>query len=88
MVIQGVLPERPNDEDKNDSKNLDDAEKPANGGEVRICSNCIQRERKRAGRKKTKREEEQQQQSGDVGFIRQSLQLRQRRKTEQRRIYM
>ncbi|KAF7198018.1 Protein SPT23 [Pseudocercospora fuligena] len=49
-----------NDEDKNDSKNVDDADKTTNGGEVRICSNCIQRERKRAGRKKTKREEEQQ----------------------------
>ena len=48
------------DEDKNDLKNIDEADKPANGGEVRICSNCIQRERKRAGRKKTKREEEQQ----------------------------
>ncbi|SMR47844.1 unnamed protein product [Zymoseptoria tritici ST99CH_3D1] len=48
------------DDDRNDGKNLEEAEKPANGGEVRICSNCIQRERKRAGRKKTKREEEQQ----------------------------
>lgn len=48
------------DEDKNDTKNLDEADKPANGGEVRICSNCIQRERKRAGRKKLKKEEEQQ----------------------------
>lgn len=48
------------DEEKNDDKSLDEADKPANGGEVRICSNCIQRERKRAGRKKTKREEEQQ----------------------------
>lgn len=47
------------DEEKNDGKNLEEADKPANGGEVRICSNCIQRERKRAGRKKTKREEEQ-----------------------------
>ncbi|KAI5368027.1 Putative IPT domain, immunoglobulin-like, immunoglobulin E-set [Septoria linicola] len=48
------------DEDKNDQKNLPDEEKVVNGGEVKICSNCIQRERKRAGRKKTKREEEQQ----------------------------
>lgn len=48
------------DEEKNDPKNVEEADKPANGGEVRICSNCIQRERKRAGRKKTKREEEQQ----------------------------
>lgn len=48
------------DEEKNDPKNVEEAERPANGGEVRICTNCIQRERKRAGRKKTKREEEQQ----------------------------
>jgi hypothetical protein len=48
------------DDEKNDMKNVDDADKPANGGEVRICSNCIQRERKRAGRKKLKKEEEQQ----------------------------
>lgn len=48
------------DEDKNDLKNVDEADKPSNGGEVRICANCIQRERKRAGRKKLKKEEEQQ----------------------------
>nr|POF17616.1 protein spt23 [Quercus suber] len=48
------------DEDKNDMNNVAEADKPANGGEVRICSNCIQRERKRAGRKKLKKEEEQQ----------------------------
>lgn len=48
------------DDDKNDPKNVPDDEKPCNGGEVRICSNCIQRERKRAARKKLKKEEEQQ----------------------------
>lgn len=37
----------------------DEADKPANGGEVRICTNCINRERKRAARKKLKKEEEQ-----------------------------
>ncbi|KAH9843454.1 Protein MGA2 [Teratosphaeria destructans] len=41
-------------------KNMTEDSKPSNGGEVRICANCIQRERKRAGRKKLKREEEQQ----------------------------
>lgn len=46
--------------DRNDMKNVDEADRPANGGEVRICNNCIQRERKRAGRKKLKKEEEQQ----------------------------
>jgi hypothetical protein len=48
------------DEEKNDPKLVPEEDKPANGGEVRICNNCVQRERKRAGRKKTKREEEQQ----------------------------
>jgi len=38
----------------------DDDDRPANGGEVKICTNCLQRERKRAGRKKLKKEEEQQ----------------------------
>jgi len=48
------------DEEQNDSKDVAEEDRPANGGEVRICNNCIQRERKRAGRKKLKREEEQQ----------------------------
>ncbi|KAI2610963.1 uncharacterized protein GGS25DRAFT_175615 [Hypoxylon fragiforme] len=37
----------------------DDEQKPQNGGEVRICSGCITRERKRAGRKKHKKPEEE-----------------------------
>lgn len=37
----------------------EDEEKPLNGGEVRICSGCIQRERKRASRKKQKKPEEE-----------------------------
>lgn len=37
----------------------DDDEKPLNGGEVKICSGCIQRERKRASRKKQKKPEEE-----------------------------
>lgn len=48
------------EEDKNDLKNIPEDDRPSNGGEVRICNNCIQRERKRAGRKKLKKEEEQQ----------------------------
>ena len=36
----------------------DDDGKPANGGPVRICRVCIERERKRAGRKKTKNTDE------------------------------
>ncbi|KAK7747677.1 SPT3 Dosage dependent suppressor of Ty-induced promoter mutations-like protein [Diatrype stigma] len=48
---RGVKPveEKPEDEDN----------KPQNGGEVRICSGCITRERKRAGRKKHKKPEEE-----------------------------
>ncbi|OQV07855.1 IPT/TIG domain-containing protein [Cladophialophora immunda] len=37
----------------------DDEDKPLNGGEVRICSGCIQRERKRASRKKQKKPDEE-----------------------------
>lgn len=37
----------------------DDDEKPLNGGEVRICTGCIQRERKRASRKKQKKPDEE-----------------------------
>ncbi len=37
----------------------DDPDKPINGGEVRICQNCINRERKRAARKKPKNEDDE-----------------------------
>ncbi|OBT42869.1 hypothetical protein VE00_07514 [Pseudogymnoascus sp. WSF 3629] len=37
----------------------DDENKPLNGGEVKICSGCITRERKRAARKKVKKVEEE-----------------------------
>lgn len=40
---------------------VDDEDKPLNGGEVRICTGCIQRERKRASRKKQKKPEEEEQ---------------------------
>ena len=38
----------------------DDEDKTANGGPVHICMGCIERERKRAARKKTKNVEEEQ----------------------------
>ena len=38
----------------------DDESKPLNGGPVQICPGCIERERKRAARKKTKNAEEEQ----------------------------
>ncbi|GAB7357418.1 hypothetical protein MBLNU459_g8347t1 [Dothideomycetes sp. NU459] len=44
---------------KKEDEEEDEADKPANGGEVKICTNCINRERKRAARKKLKKEEEQ-----------------------------
>ena len=37
----------------------EDENKPLNGGEVKICSGCITRERKRAARKKVKKVEEE-----------------------------
>lgn len=47
------------EDEKKEPKEVEELDKPANGGEVRICQNCINRERKRAGRKKLKKEEEQ-----------------------------
>lgn len=44
---------------KKEDDDEEEADKPANGGEVKICTNCINRERKRAARKKLKKEEEQ-----------------------------
>lgn len=44
---------------KKEGDELAEDDKPLNGGEVRICTNCINRERKRAARKKLKKEEEQ-----------------------------
>ncbi|EXJ93325.1 hypothetical protein A1O1_01717 [Capronia coronata CBS 617.96] len=41
------------------SSSKDDEDNPLNGGEVRICTGCIQRERKRASRKKQKKPEEE-----------------------------
>lgn len=62
--IREAVAKATSEEEKNmlldPSKNVSEEEKATNGGEVRICANCIQRERKRAGRKKLKREEEQQ----------------------------
>jgi hypothetical protein len=36
-----------------------DPDAPCNGGPVRICDNCVSRERKRAGRKKAKKQEDE-----------------------------
>jgi hypothetical protein len=36
-----------------------DPDAPANGGPVRICDNCVSRERKRAGRKKAKKQDDE-----------------------------
>jgi hypothetical protein len=51
---------RPSPDSSNGStSSKDDEDKPLNGGEVRICAGCIQRERKRASRKKQKKPEEE-----------------------------
>lgn len=49
----------PKEEPKGSGIDEDDENKPANGGEVKICSGCIIRERKRAARKKAKKVEEE-----------------------------
>ncbi|KIW39054.1 uncharacterized protein PV06_08868 [Exophiala oligosperma] len=51
---------RPSPASSDDSSTLkDDEDRPLNGGEVKICPGCIQRERKRASRKKQKKPEEE-----------------------------
>lgn len=51
---------RPSPVSSNDSQtSREDEDKPLDGGEVRICTGCIQRERKRASRKKQKKPEEE-----------------------------
>ncbi|KAK7564339.1 hypothetical protein IWX49DRAFT_119329 [Phyllosticta citricarpa] len=42
-------------------ENPEDPEKPLNGGPIRICNNCVQRERKRAARKRVKKQEDEEQ---------------------------
>lgn len=47
------------DEPAEGASDEDDENKPLNGGEVKICTGCITRERKRAARKKVKKVEEE-----------------------------
>ncbi|KAL1625812.1 SPT3 Dosage dependent suppressor of Ty-induced promoter mutations-like protein [Diplodia seriata] len=51
-------PRRPSKGDMTED-NPDDPDKPSNGAEVRICQNCVQRERKRAARKRVKKQEDE-----------------------------
>lgn len=44
---------------QDDSVDPSDPNLPQNGGEVKICDNCINRERKRAARKKQRKQEEE-----------------------------
>lgn len=44
---------------QDDSIDPNDPNLPQNGGEVKICDNCINRERKRAARKKQRKQEEE-----------------------------
>ncbi|KAF2085833.1 hypothetical protein K490DRAFT_45885, partial [Saccharata proteae CBS 121410] len=52
-------PRRSSTGDMGEDDDPDDPDKPANGGEVRICQNCVQRERKRAARKRVKKQEDE-----------------------------
>ncbi|RKF84053.1 putative ankyrin repeat protein [Golovinomyces cichoracearum] len=52
-------PMSPKEEPEGNCSDEDDENKPANGGEVKICGGCIIRERKRAARKKAKKVEEE-----------------------------
>jgi len=56
-VVPKKEPRRASTGDADDD--ADDPEKPCNGGEVRICENCMQRERKRASRKRVKKGEDE-----------------------------
>jgi hypothetical protein len=55
------------DESTEDISDDDDENKPLNGGEVKICTGCITRERKRAARKKVKKVEEEESWHKDEG---------------------
>ncbi|KIV98568.1 hypothetical protein, variant 2 [Verruconis gallopava] len=58
---RGVNPRRSStgDTKKGGELDLSDPDSPMNGGPVRICDNCVSRERKRAGRKKAKKQEDE-----------------------------
>lgn len=47
------------DAKKSTEPDPNDPDSPTNGGPVRICDNCVSRERKRAGRKKSKKQEDE-----------------------------
>ena len=54
-----ATPEPKIEKEGEDASDENDENKPLNGGEVKICSGCITRERKRAARKKAKKVEEE-----------------------------
>ena len=60
---RGEVPVRKegSDDGRQDQDHMDDDDpnKPLNGGPIAICSGCMQRERKRAARKKTKKPDEE-----------------------------
>jgi hypothetical protein len=64
--LRGSNPRRGSDSKKGSNQNHNngefdpnDPDSPLNGGPVRICDNCVSRERKRAGRKKAKKQEDE-----------------------------
>ncbi len=63
---QPIVPRKTRRSSSDDSTSPeDDEKKPINGGPVHICGGCIERERKRAGRKKLKNPEEEQEWTKD-----------------------
>lgn len=63
---QPIVPRQTRRSSSDDSTSPEDDEnKPINGGPVHICGGCIERERKRAGRKKLKNPEEEQEWTKD-----------------------
>lgn len=60
-VKRGINPRRlsTGEAKKGGELDLNDPDSPMNGGPVRICDNCVSRERKRAGRKKAKKQEDE-----------------------------
>ena len=57
--LEQMPPRRPSNDSNAGSEDGNDPSHPLNGGEVRICENCMNRERKRAGRKRVKKVEDE-----------------------------
>ncbi|OCK79592.1 hypothetical protein K432DRAFT_405440 [Lepidopterella palustris CBS 459.81] len=56
---EAIPKRRPSSDSNSGSEDDNDPGHPLNGGPVRICANCINRERKRASRKRIKKQEDE-----------------------------